>query len=142
MNLDNIRFKGTFRSYQQRILDAADTYLVDGKINIVAAPGSGKTILGLELIRRLGNPCIILSPTTTIKEQWGERFKESFLPDNVDINEYVNYDLNKIVFINSITYQALYSAINKVEVATEDEIVDYSSIDLFKIMRQNNIRTI
>lgn len=142
MNLDNIRFKGTFRSYQQRILDAADTYLVDGKINIVAAPGSGKTILGLELIRRLGNPCIILSPTTTIKEQWGERFKESFLPDNVDINEYVNYDLNKIVFINSITYQALYSAINKVEVATEDEIVDYSSIDLFKIMRQNNIKTI
>ncbi len=142
MNLDNIRFKGTFRSYQQRILDAADTYLEDGKINIVAAPGSGKTILGLELIRRLGNPCIILSPTTTIKEQWGERFRESFLPDNADVNEYVNYDLNKIVFINSITYQALYSAINKVEVATDDETVDYSSLDLFKVMRQNNIKTI
>ena len=59
MNFNNIKFKGTFRSYQQRILDSADLYLSDGKINIVAAPGSGKTILGLELIRRLGNPCII-----------------------------------------------------------------------------------
>ena len=64
MNFNNIKFKCTFRSYQQRILDSADLYLSDGKINIVAAPGSGKTILGLELIRRLGNPCIILSPTT------------------------------------------------------------------------------
>ena len=44
----------------------------------------------------LGKPCIILSPTTTIRDQWGERFKESFLPDDYNINEYVNYDLNKI----------------------------------------------
>jgi len=78
MNYNNVKFKGNFRSYQQRILDSADLYLTDGKINIVAAPGSGKTILGLELIRRLGKPCIILSPTTTIRDQWGERFKESF----------------------------------------------------------------
>ena len=86
MNFNNIKFKGTFRSYQQRILDSADLYLSDGKINIVAAPGSGKTILGLELIRRLGNPCIILSPTTTIREQWGERFNKSFLPDGYNID--------------------------------------------------------
>lgn len=119
MNFTNIKFKGTFRSYQQRILDSADLYLSDGKINIVAAPGSGKTILGLELIRRLGNPCIILSPTTTIREQWGERFNESFLPDGYNIDEYVNYDLNKIVLINSITYQALYSAMNKISFQTK-----------------------
>lgn len=56
-----IEFNGTFRSYQQEILDRADEYLADKKINIVAAPGSGKTILGLELIRRLGKPCIIRS---------------------------------------------------------------------------------
>ena len=35
MNFNNIKFKGTFRSYQQRILDSADLYLSDGKINIV-----------------------------------------------------------------------------------------------------------
>ncbi len=59
---ENIRFDGTFRTYQQKILDGAEKYLEDGKINVVAAPGSGKTVLGLELIRRLGKPCLILSP--------------------------------------------------------------------------------
>ena len=53
---ENIRFDGTFRTYQQKILDGAEKYLEDGKINVVAAPGSGKTVLGLELIRRLGKP--------------------------------------------------------------------------------------
>ena len=56
-NLDmfeNVYFNGQFRDYQQRILDRTDDYLKDGKIHIVAAPGSGKTILGLELIRTLG----------------------------------------------------------------------------------------
>ena len=142
MNFENIEFKGTFRDYQRRILDSADLYLTDGKINIVAAPGSGKTILGLELIRRLGNPCIILSPTTTIREQWGERFRESFLPEEYDVKEYVNYDLNKIVLINSITYQALYSAMNKISSSSEDEEVDYSNIDLFKLIKDNKIKTI
>lgn len=46
MNFENIEFYGTFRDYQQRVLDNANKYLKDGKINIVAAPGSGKTILG------------------------------------------------------------------------------------------------
>lgn len=142
MNFENIEFKGTFRDYQKRILDSADLYLADGKINIVAAPGSGKTILGLELIRRLGNPCIILSPTTTIREQWGERFRESFLPEEYDVKEYVNYDLNKIVLINSMTYQALYSAMNKISSSSEDEEVDYSNIDLFKLIKDNKIKTI
>ena len=59
---ENLSFKWSFRSYQQRVLDGADGYLNDGKINIVAAPGSGKTVLGLELIRRLGMPCIVFSP--------------------------------------------------------------------------------
>lgn len=142
MNYNNVKFKGNFRSYQQRILDSADLYLTDGKINIVATPGSGKTILGLELIRRLGKPCIILSPTTTIRDQWGERFKESFLPDDYNINEYVNYDLNKIVLINSITYQALYSAMNRISSSSGDEIVDYSNIDLFKLIKEKEIKTI
>ena len=51
--LKDISFRGTFRPAQQRILDAAGEYLADRKIHIVAAPGSGKTILGLELIRRI-----------------------------------------------------------------------------------------
>ena len=42
-----VHFSGRFRDYQQRVLDNAGDYLKDGKINIVAAPGSGKTVLVL-----------------------------------------------------------------------------------------------
>ncbi len=56
---DHIRFHGEFRDYQSRVLNNADRYLADGKINIVAAPGSGKTVLGLELIRKIGEPCLV-----------------------------------------------------------------------------------
>ena len=75
-----VSFRGSFRSYQQEVLDGADRYLADGRIHIVAAPGSGKTVLGLELIRRTGRPTLILSPSVTVRHQWGERFCELFLP--------------------------------------------------------------
>lgn len=138
----NINFKWKFRDYQQRVLDNASKFLLDGKINIVAAPGSGKTILGLELIRRLNNACIIFSPTTTIREQWIDRFKESFLSESQNIDDYCSNDLNKIKLINSITYQALYSTINKIAIEDDDEIIDYSNIDLFNLLKEKNIKTI
>lgn len=56
---ERVYFKGTFRDYQQRVLDRADGYLRDGKLHIVAAPGSGKTVLGLELIRKIGKKSYI-----------------------------------------------------------------------------------
>ena len=100
---EKVKFNGTFRVYQQRVLDKADKYLLDGRINVVAAPGSGKTILGLELIRRLNAPAVILSPTTTIKYQWGARFAGNFLEKGEDPAEYFSYDLHEITLLNSIT---------------------------------------
>ncbi|MDE6504925.1 MAG: DEAD/DEAH box helicase family protein [Clostridia bacterium] len=138
---ENVKFCGAFRSYQQKILDNADDYLDDGKINIVAAPGSGKTILGLELIRRLGKPCIILSPTTTIRDQWGQRFSESFLPQGMEPSDFVSFDLRNCSAITSITYQALYSAVEKVK-CDDGEDVDYSDIDLFKTVGTAGVETI
>lgn len=79
MNLNQYPFLGQFRNYQQRVLDQSKSYLDDGKIHVVAAPGSGKTILGLELITRLNQATIILSPSIIIKHQWIERFLTNFL---------------------------------------------------------------
>ena len=141
-DFQNIKFKWTFRKYQKRVLDNSSKFLNDGRIHIVAAPGSGKTILGLEMIVRLNSPCIIFSPTTTIREQWGERFKEAFLDESLNVDDYVSNDLNNIKLINSITYQALHSAINKVGIINEDEVLDYSNIDLFKLINENKIKTI
>ncbi len=42
----SFQFKGTWRTYQKRVLDHYDTYGSDKKFHIVAAPGSGKTTLG------------------------------------------------------------------------------------------------
>ena len=137
----NIQFRGIFRNYQQRVLDNADKYLKDGKINIVAAPGSGKTVLGLELIRRLGSPCIVLSPTTAIRQQWGERFKDLFLDNAEDFSLLFSNDLHNIKLVNSITYQALYTAINKIS-AAEDEDIDCSDVDIFSTMREFGIKTV
>ena len=136
---ENIHFQGQFRTYQQKILDGADEYLQDGRIHIVAAPGSGKTILGLELIRRLHAPCIILSPTTTIRNQWGERFTESFL-NGEDPAKYLSYDLYHLSTLTSVTYQALHAAMKRAK-DTEDGF-DYASLDLIAEVKRYGIKTI
>jgi len=140
-SFNNIHFKGKFRDYQQRVLDNADKYLKDGKINIVAAPGSGKTVLGLELIRRLASPCIVLSPTTAIRQQWGERFKDLFLDNSEDFSLLFSYDLHNIKLVNSLTYQALYSAVDKIS-GVDDDDIDCSDVDIFAVMREFGIKTV
>ena len=77
-----LHFHGTWRTYQQRVLDRFDKYGSDKKIHVVAAPGSGKTTLGIELVRRLDAAALILAPTITIREQWADRIRESFLPQD------------------------------------------------------------
>ena len=142
-DFNSINFLGTFRSYQQRVLDASDKYLRNNKIHIVAAPGSGKTILGLELIRRLNSPCLVLSPTNTIRYQWGDRFEKMFLPKGANVDDYVSFDLFNVKPITSITYQALHSAIDKIAYIDDDkQKIDYSDIDLFKLVNDYGIKTI
>ncbi len=106
----SIRFQGTFRSYQQSVLNRTEDYWNDGQIHIVAAPGSGKTILGLELILRKNVPALILSPSVTIRQQWGERFRDNFLPPGLDGSGMVSSRLSEPSLITSVTYQALHAA--------------------------------
>lgn len=117
----SIRFQGTFRSYQQGILDRAEDYWDDGQIHIVAAPGSGKTILGLELIRRKNAPALILSPSVTIRQQWGERFRGNFLPSGRDDSGMISFRLSEPRLITSVTYQALHAAWTGRPLPAEDD---------------------
>ena len=143
-------FKWTFRDYQQAILDNAAKHLKDKKIHIVAAPGSGKTILGLELIRRLNAPALVMSPSVTIRQQWGERFVESFLPNQANPDDYISYNLFAPSLITSITYQALHAAFTKKELLSdsdEDELEaeasqDFSQFDLMQTIKNAGITTI
>lgn len=67
--LQKLAFTGQWRHYQKRVLDKSDAFMADGHLHLVAAPGSGKTTLGIEFIRRFGRPTLILAPTVTIRQQ-------------------------------------------------------------------------
>lgn len=108
--LKTLFFHGTFRSYQERILKDCEEKLSDGKLHIVAAPGSGKTVLGLEMVRRLNHNTLILAPSITIREQWQDRFFEHFVEekDREQWQECWSSSLEDIRTITCVTYQALY----------------------------------
>ena len=106
--LSRMQFSGVWRDYQQRVLDEFDRYRADARLHIVAAPGSGKTVLGLELMRRFGRPAIVLSPTRTIRDQWPARLVPHYLPEPPPPVE-VSFDLAAPAALTSVTYQALHA---------------------------------
>ena len=122
MNYEGIlEFKGTWRKYQARVLEHADRYISDGKIHIVAAPGSGKTTLGIEMIRRLNGKALILAPSITIREQWIARIEEAFLCEGIQGEEYLSQNLKQPKAITVVTYQALHSAMTRFQGMQEGE---------------------
>lgn len=67
--LSSWEFAGTFRRSQLSIFEALGA-VPESPLHIVAPPGSGKTLVGLELARRNGARALALAPTTTIRSQW------------------------------------------------------------------------
>ncbi|MBO5447572.1 DEAD/DEAH box helicase family protein [bacterium] len=123
-----LNFRGKWRSYQKRILDGLDFHLMDEKLHIVAAPGAGKTTLGIEVISRINRSTLVLCPTNTIKNQWKDRICSSFL-DKKDFG-LVSLDIKEPKFITITTYQALLAAFcGSVDVEVEDESVEFDSED-------------
>lgn len=71
-------FEGQWRHYQELAL-AAFQQDIDARrrrTHIVAPPGSGKTLLGVEIMRRLGAPALVLVPNTAVQAQWLEAIAE------------------------------------------------------------------
>lgn len=79
--LEGLNFRYPLRRYQQEIIELVKLKLEKGerRVHIVAPPGAGKTIIGLQLAAEFKNNTLIISPTTTIQAQWGEKLR-SFLP--------------------------------------------------------------
>lgn len=150
MNLyDNIlSFKGTWRRYQERVLNSSDAYLSDKKIHIVAAPGAGKTTLGIELIRRTQKPCLILSPRIVIREQWLERIKDGFLNERLSPEDILSNDMKNPKLITSITYQTLFCGMTRYAGMTEEEetenqeAMDFSHFELLRTVKEAGIKVI
>ncbi len=106
--LSKITFSGTWRDYQQRVLDEFERHAADDRIHVVAAPGSGKTILGLELMRRLGRPTLVFAPTRIVRDQWPARLVPLFR--RVQFREgVISYRLEEPKAMTVATYQALHA---------------------------------
>ena len=121
MNYEGIlEFKGTWRRYQARVLEHADRYMADGKIHIVAAPGSGKTTLGIELIRRMNGKALILAPSITIREQWIARIEEAFLCEGIQGEDYLSQNLKQPKAITVATVSGITQCHDKIQGIQED----------------------
>lgn len=115
-----MKFKRPWRAYQARVLATVKSHLSDGRLHIVAAPGAGKTTLGIEFFRRIGRPALVLAPSRTIRDQWIARLQD-FLPDNRPPN-WAGTDLAENTFFTAITYQALHTKYRRsAENSAEDE---------------------
>lgn len=121
----DIKFKYSWRAYQERVLQELDDHLTDNHLHIIAPPGSGKTVLGLEVAIRLNKPTLILAPTIAIKNQWISRLCELFLQIE-HLPDWISRDIRNPKFLTVSTYQGLHSAISgeeEIEEEPEEEIV-------------------
>ncbi len=107
MSLKKLRFKFQWRPYQAKVLQNFDKHIADNHFHIVAPPGSGKTILGIEVIRRIGKKTLVLTPTLTIRNQWNDRL-QSFFTEDKDFEE-ISFDIKNPSTLTFSTYQALHS---------------------------------
>jgi superfamily II DNA or RNA helicase len=102
----------TLRPYQSETLEKVANYHFG---LIVAPPGSGKTVMGIELFKRLAQPCLILVHRKELLDQWVERI-ESFL--NIDKKDIGIIGSGKKKFsdiINVGTIQTIYTMLDKPE---------------------------
>ena len=67
-----LQLKLQLRTYQRLILEIYNKKRERGqkRFHIVAPPGSGKTIVGLQMIIETALPSLILSPNTAIQMQF------------------------------------------------------------------------
>jgi superfamily II DNA or RNA helicase len=119
-----VKFRYPWRPYQQRVLKELLAHLADGHLHIVAAPGSGKTALGLEVMVRLNKPTLILAPTLTIRDQWIDRFADLFLHDG-GVPDWISCDLRHPGLLTVATYQSLHAAcVGRLVAESRDEDED------------------
>ena len=138
-----LKFNGTWRNYQKQVLDKFQEYQADDHVHLVAAPGSGKTTIGIELIARFDKPALVLVPTVTIREQWVDRIRQAFLEDGDQITSLVSQNLKDMKQITIATYQAFHSAIQQV-LSQEDngEVEDFVGFDLLASLKERGVETL
>lgn len=132
----HIQFKYPWRTYQQRVLNELQGSLADKHLHVIAPPGSGKTVLGLEVALRINKPTLILAPTIVIRNQWIQRFHELFL-QTTEIPDWISKDIRNPKFMTVVTYQGLHAACNNLKIDEETEDDSSGKCDSHKSLNIN-----
>ncbi len=150
-----VKFKFPWRKYQARVFEELEEHLKDDHLHIIAPPGSGKTILGLEVAVRLNKPTLIFAPTIAIRNQWINRFCTFFLQDEIR-PDWISNDIKNPKFLTVVTYQSLHAACaGRIESEQDDEgnnefgtdknlkaISNKGAIEIIALLKAQNIGTI
>jgi superfamily II DNA or RNA helicase len=98
-------FRYPVRHHQRRALGAVEAARAAGRRRayLVLPPGAGKTVIGLEVARRLGRRTLVLGPNTAIQAQWLAQWARDFGPPEVPAG--AGRDLAEPLTV--LTYQAL-----------------------------------
>ncbi|HWM12616.1 MAG TPA: DEAD/DEAH box helicase family protein [Solirubrobacteraceae bacterium] len=82
---DELSFGGEWRRYQKAAIAAFESDRANGhrRTHIVAPPGSGKTLVGVELVRRLGRRALVLTPNSAVQMQWPRAIRRFGSPSDV-----------------------------------------------------------
>ena len=138
-----LKFIGIWRNYQKQVLENFQEYQADDHVHLVAAPGSGKTTIGIELIARFDKPALVLVPTVTIREQWVDRICQAFLEDEDQVTNLVSQNLKDMKQITIATYQAFHSAMQQVQSQEDNgEVEDFVGFDLLARLKERGVETL
>ena len=129
-SLSVLEFKFPWRSYQDTLLRHFDSHISDHHFHVIAPPGSGKTILGIEILRRLGKKTLVLAPTLTIRDQWENRLQEFFTEGQSF--KALSFNIKAPRDITFSTYQSLHAFYKSFE----------DKEDYFKFFEKHNIETV
>lgn len=129
-SLDDLKFIFPWRSYQAELLKHFSSHISDSHFHVIAPPGSGKTILGIEILRRLGKKTLVFAPTLTIRNQWENRL-QSFFTESHNF-EALSFDIRAPSDVTFSTYQSLHAFYKSFE----------NKDDYFNHFKKHNIETV
>ncbi|HEY2596696.1 MAG TPA: DEAD/DEAH box helicase family protein, partial [Chloroflexota bacterium] len=121
--LASMEYRKPLRRYQNLALTAFEQQRSGNnrRAYLVLPPGAGKTVLGLESARRLGQRALCLCPNTAVQSQWVKQWSD-FQPANVSIGT----DPTLSAPFTALTYQGLCSLD-----AEQSEVQDHA-LDLWR----------
>lgn len=117
MPFKKLKFIFPWRNYQEKFINNIHKHIKDNHLHVVAPPGSGKTILGIEIMRQVGRKTLVLAPTLTVRNQWESRLQSFFMKD--ELFEDFSFDLSKPKAVTFSTYQSLHSFYKRFETLEE-----------------------